>query len=81
MLDLEVVLDFACCMCSEPMGITVKCAGKGLAAGKKTAASVKVPCPNCQGINQVIFTPDDGALHHVVAGEKPRFLIPVPSYN
>jgi hypothetical protein len=81
MLDLEVILEFACCECGDPMGVTVKCAGKDLGHGKSPVASVKVPCPNCQGINQVIFTPDDGNLLHVVADDKPRYRIPVPSCN
>jgi hypothetical protein len=81
MLDLEVILDFACCSCGDPMGVTVKCVGKSVVAGKSEAASVKVPCPNCHGMNQIIFSPDDGTLHHVIAADKPRYIIPVPSYN
>ena len=81
MLELEVILEFVCLGCGDPMGVTVKCAGKSLGAGKNEAASVKIPCPNCHSINQVIFTPEDGNLLHVVAGDKPRYMIPVPSYN
>ena len=81
MLELEVILEFACCGCGDPTGVTVKCTGKSLAFGKSPVASVKVPCPNCQAINQVIFTPDDGNCLHVIQADKPRYMLPVPSYN
>jgi hypothetical protein len=81
MLELEVILEFACCACGDSMGVTVKCAGTSLATGKNAVASVKVPCPSCQGINLVLFTPDDGNLLHVAQADKPRYLIPVPSRN
>jgi len=81
MLELELVLDFACCSCGETMAVTVKCAGQGMAGGKNGVASVKIPCPNCQGINQAVFAPDDGTIHHVLAADKPRFIIPEPSLN
>jgi hypothetical protein len=81
MLELEVILEFACCECGDPTGVTVKCAGKSLAQGKNDVVSVKVPCPNCHGINLVFFTPDDGNLLHVAATDKPRYRIPVPSCN
>jgi hypothetical protein len=81
MLELEVVLEFRCCACGDTMGVTVKCAGKSLGVGKNPVASVKVPCPNCQAINQVIFAPEDGNLIHVFQADKPRYMLPVPSYN
>jgi len=79
MLELEVILEFTCCACGDPMGVTLKCAGAGLAA-PDAMASVKVPCPNCQNINHIFFTPDDGALHHVKL-DRQRVLLPVPSCN
>jgi phage FluMu protein Com len=81
MLELEVILEFACCECGDPTGVTVKWAGKSPGADKKAAASVKIPCPKCQSINQILFSPDDGTLLHVTAADKPRYLIPVPSCN
>ena len=81
MLELEVILDFVCCECGDSMGVTVKCAGKSLGLAKNEALSVKVPCPGCQGINQAIFTPEDGHLLHVAAADKPRYMIPEPSLN
>ena len=81
MLDLEVILEFDCCECGDSMGLTVKCTGKFLGADQNGASLVKVFCPNCQGINQVIFTPDDGALLQVLAADKPRYMMPKPSLN
>ena len=81
MVELEVILEFACCECGDPVGVTVKCTGKPLGAGNNPATSVKIPCPNCQGISQVIFTPEDGHLLHVAAADKPRYMMPVPSLN
>jgi hypothetical protein len=81
MLELEVILDFACCECGDPLGLTVKCTGKSLGAGKNPVTSMKVFCPGCQGINQVIFTPEDGNLIQVLAADKPRYMIPMPSLN
>jgi hypothetical protein len=78
MLELEVILDFACCICCQDMGVTLKCAGKGLARGAKARAAVKIPCPNCGTINRIIFAPD-GTLYDVAPHEAPG--IPEPSLN
>ncbi len=78
MLELEVILDFACCYCRHALGVTLKCAGKGLSAGSQARAFVKVPCPTCGNINKVVFAPD-GTLHHVSPCELTRF--PEPSLN
>jgi hypothetical protein len=80
MLELEVILEFMCCCCGDSMGVTVKCACKSLHPGKSNVTSAKIPCPSCQGINHVFFSPEDGALIDVIQ-EKPRYLIPKPSYN
>jgi Zn finger protein HypA/HybF involved in hydrogenase expression len=81
MLELEVMLDWVCCICGNPMGATLKCEGGGLAV-KSAKAFVKVPCPNCHQNNQVIFTPDEGTLDNVFPEEATaRYKIPVPSYN
>jgi len=81
MLQTEVMLDWACCVCGNPMGATLKCEGAGL-ADKTAKAYVKVPCPSCHQNNQLIFSPDDGALDEVFAEAEPvRYRIPVPSYN
>ena len=79
MMELEVDLDFACCTCGQSMGVTVKCAGKGLQEGKRTVAAVKVPCPSCQSVNQLFFEPS-GRIHAVAPylGARP---LPEPSVN
>jgi hypothetical protein len=79
MIEMRVDLDFACCVCGTKFGVTVKCAGKGLAGGAHHLAAFNVPCPACNGINQVYFEPS-GTLHAVrpcPAGGK----LPEPSVN
>jgi hypothetical protein len=78
MLELEVILDFACCICCHDMGVTLHCAGKGLAHGAKARAAVKISCPTCGSPNQVVFAPD-GTLLHVAPHESPN--LPEPSLN
>ena len=83
MLQVDVVLDWECCVCGNPIGATLRCEGKGLVY-KDAKAFVKVPCPCCHQNNQVIFTPDDGTLDEVFpeeVTEPSRYRIPVPSYN
>jgi phage FluMu protein Com len=79
MPELQVVLDFACSVCDEPMSVTVRCEGKGLAVGARTVASVKVPCPSCGNINQLYFEPN-GTVRGVCSCTGPRPL-PQPSVN
>jgi hypothetical protein len=57
MRNVEVVLDFACCTCGQPVSATVRCTGRGLAAGPHTVAAVRIPCPGCDGTNQLYFEP------------------------
>jgi hypothetical protein len=79
MMDLKVILDFACCCCGQPMSVTVQCTGKGLAAGTRTVAAVNVPCPTCSSVNQLYFEPS-GRIHAVAPfhGVRP---VPEPSVN
>ena len=65
MMELDVVLDFACCCCLHDMGVTLKCTGKGLMSASKGLARARVPCPTCGSINQLYFEPVTGELHHV----------------
>jgi hypothetical protein len=65
MLELKVVLDFACCTCAQLVHVTLKCTGKGLSAGANTVAAVEVPCPTCGCVNQVYFEPA-GTVRKVV---------------
>jgi len=78
MLELEVMLDVTCCICCHDIGVTLKCAGKGLAGGARARAAVKVPCPNCDAINRIIFAPD-GTVYDVAPHEAAG--IPEPSLN
>ncbi len=75
---LELSLDFACCACGKPVGVTVHCEGAGLAS-ENPVASFKVPCPTCGSINQVCFSPD-GTLHRVEP-EQTYWRFPPPCSN
>jgi hypothetical protein len=79
MTELLVDLDFACCTCGHAIGVTLKCAGKGLAGGAHSVAAVKVPCPMCSHTNQLLFEPS-GKLHAVTPDQRRR-AIPEPSLN
>jgi hypothetical protein len=57
MRAIDVVLDFTCADCGYFVSATVRCSGKGLAAGPHTVAAVKIVCPACEGTNQVYFEP------------------------
>ena len=57
MMELQLVLDFACCSCNHTLSVSLKCSGKGLAAGGRSVAAVKVPCPTCNGMNELYFEP------------------------
>ena len=57
MPEVQVSLDFACCTCSRPVSVTVKCTGAGLLGGLRTVAAVNIPCPNCGSVNQLYFEP------------------------
>ena len=81
MLQLEVSLDWECCECGRPLGATLRCEGEGL-ADKYAKAFVKIPCPRCHEVNQVVFSPDEGEIYEVFPeGDLIRWRIPVPSYN
>ena len=79
MRHVDVVLDFTCCSCGHPVGVTLRCSGKGLAAGPHTVAAVKVPCPTCENVNELYFEPS-GTLHAVFPYRSPREAL-VPSVN
>jgi hypothetical protein len=58
MTELQVILDFCCCACNDPLSVTVKCAGKGLALAGRSVARVHVPCPGCSTTLCVDFQPN-----------------------
>ena len=79
MLELEVTLDFACCVCLQSISARVRCSGKGLAAGPRTVAAVNVPCPGCGLVNHLSFEPG-GTVRSVTPYTGPR-PVPEPSVN
>ena len=79
MLELDVILDFACWFCRHSMGVTLKCEGEGLVGNLDTIATVKVPCPTCGEINQIYFKPN-GTLHEVTPARR-ALVMPEPSFN
>lgn len=79
MMELKVTLDFACCGCQETVSVTLKCAGKGLNNAGRSVATVPVPCPTCQTVNQLYFEPN-GTVRAVTRASRPRPL-PEPSIN
>ncbi len=79
MMELQMTLEFACCVCSDPVSVTVKCEGKGLWQTGRAVATVSVPCPNCHQVNQVSFD-RDGVVMDVGLCRALR-LLPEPSLN
>jgi hypothetical protein len=80
MMELKVNLDFTCCHCGQPVGVTVQCTGMLLySAPEQSLAQVHVPCPGCGQANQLSFEPN-GQVKAVDAPTMLR-LIPEPSMN
>ena len=79
MTELQVILDFTCCACQEPLSVTVKCAGTGLALAGRSIARVHVPCPGCSTTLCVDFEPN-GTIRGVDRQVMPR-LTREPSLN
>jgi len=79
MMEVKVSLDFACCACQYPVTVTLKCEGKGLAAGLRKVAAVNIACPTCGSVNRLYFEPS-GRLHAVKPYAAPR-AVPEPSVN
>ena len=81
MMELKVILDFACCHCQGSVSVTVKCAGKGLATAGRTVAAVHVSCPTCGVVNQLLFEPN-GTVRDVRPCEGVvTWPVPTPSVN
>lgn len=79
MMELKVILDFACCNCHHTVNVTVQCKGKGLASPDQAVAAVNVPCPTCGSVNQLYFEPN-GTVRTVAPFAAPRQM-PEPSIN
>jgi len=75
---VRLTLDFACCHCGDPIGVTVEYRGTDGGA-ERLVASVGIPCPECQRINQVSFDPS-GTVQAVEPYRAPQ-RIPEPSRN
>jgi hypothetical protein len=61
------------------VAVTVECSGKGLESAERLVASVSIPCPACQRINQLYFDPT-GTVHAVEPYRPPQ-RVPEPSVN
>ena len=61
MLTRQLSLDFACCACARPVGVTLNCEGDGLKALKPTA-TFSLRCPNCGTALRVDFCTDGTVL-------------------
>lgn len=76
MVELQLELAFVCSACDEGLEVTVKCEGKGLAAGARVVAACRVPCPYCAAINQVHFRPTGEVLDVWQVEHFARLLVP-----
>lgn len=79
MMELQVVLDFACRVCGEAVSVTVKCEGNEVALAGRPIARVQVPCPGCGTVHALEFEPN-GTLRTVRPWTGPRLLLE-PSLN
>lgn len=58
MTEVTGVLDFGCSCCECSVNVKLTCMGKGLTASSRTVATVNVPCPHCNQMNQLLFEPN-----------------------
>jgi hypothetical protein len=77
MMEVLVMLDFACCSCEEPIGVTLKSEGEGLTQRSRKVAAVGISCPHCGQCNRVYFEPN-GTLRDVAPVPE---MLPEPSIN
>ena len=80
MQELTATLEFACCGCPQAVRVTVRCSGPDLGRmGRTTLASVRIPCPTCGQVNQLVFEPC-GRVRSVRPYTSYR-VVPEPSLN
>ena len=80
MQKLTASLEFACCGCPQAVRVTVQCSGPNLGRmGGTTLASVRIPCPTCGQVNQLVFEPC-GRVRSVRPYTSFR-VVPEPSLN
>lgn len=65
MMEVNVVLDYQCCACDQPVSVTLTCAGKNLSASPNVVAAVNVPCPTCGRVHQLLFEPTGNIVRAV----------------
>jgi hypothetical protein len=81
MVELNSVLDFACCTCGKAVTVEVKCECKGLTTWRGQVAAVQVPCPHCRVLNEIYFEPT-GPIRDVHRCWTPRPVLELePSLN
>ena len=80
MQKLTSTLEFACQGCPQAVRVTVRCSGPDLGRmGGTTLASVRIPCPTCGQVNQLVFEPR-GQVRSVRPYTSFR-VVPEPSLN
>ena len=79
MQKLTATLEFACCGCPQAVRVTVCCSGPNLGRMGTTLASVRIPCPTCGQVNQLVFEPC-GQVRSVRPYTSFR-VVPEPSLN
>src|SRR5262249_40423284 len=77
-LKVRTSLDFACCVCEQPVYVALECEGPGLFA-RDPKAAVRVPCPACEKVNEVIFDPN--GVVYAVAPYRSCLQANAPSLN
>jgi hypothetical protein len=81
MKELQVVLDFTCLACGQPVSATVECRGAQLALRSPgTVAAVRLPCPDCGAVSKICFETSDGTVRAVEPHPEAN-RIPSPSVN
>ena len=82
--EVQLSLDFACCRCGEPMGVTLQCGGQSLNYGKEsTNSQLRLrPCPARRADRSIncAFDPT-GTLHVRAAAAPADWPVPEPSVN
>jgi len=80
MKEVRLTLGFGCCLCGQPITVTLDCSGPIHGADpSRLVAKVGIPCPDCHRVNLLYFDPT-GTVHAVEPYREQR-LAPEPSLN
>ena len=79
MAETEVVIEFACCHCQQPVFAKLRCSGEGINQGPHAVAGVQLPCPTCDRTSHVCFELSGLVLQ--VAPERKGQAVLEPSLN